>query len=644
MIDYSSIKVKYTTGDTFTLGGSSYTGYFNVLSGIVYEGRQQQDTILNLVNTFKSDVYASTLLFDRLIKTDLVLPYSLLETQVPVNEYVTGRVLNDILHKIDFNTLYLYSRMLSYDNVLPENVVSTIGITSSAQSTLTWFTPTPTTNLSSFHTNTKFSDIGSFIDVHASFYSNEQYFTLYGCTSSHFLTLTGSTTNNSIGILYKTNLIRDDVNNIKTYSNITDVLLNGDDFYVIDNGDSAVYKYDVSKLQHVPALSSRIYLTSAGGNYVGTTLLYKPQFITTFNKINVVVYDVAVRRFVVMDSDFNVIQKRALTLRTETVLNIGYNHYYNTLYIVTSIGNDIYVTVVDSNMIKQARYKLEETLVTGEVVKTIQFSYNDSNIYYIVTNYRVMKRLVSESLQAARAIGGYLPGLFSSVTNTMSSFVKWREASGGTFIWNTNIFQWEWVTKSSSDTSVNAIDPNAIFTGFTIFPSVSAFDNIITTSYNSITLQHEPNSFVRIIDNENITNYNISDVRINTDQYVQSNYINAQLYKCLKNIITLKNEFLGKFNTVYLPTTTLVEDQFGVITVSTDLTLYGYKYITNYNFITIDNINDLFLHENERVTPLSINRCLSFIYNIQQNLLDSSSINIDNVAIYATESQELALS
>ncbi len=568
-------------------------------------GRVDQILPLNPTNRFKSDLYLSELTFDRLVSTPLVLPYNRDDISIPVNEFV-GSSINSVLYKLNYNNLYLYSRFLSYNNALPEKVATTVGITSGAQVNLSWFNSTPTLNLSTFGNSPFYFDISQFVDIHATWYNVENNFTIYGCTSSHLIVLTGNKITNNVGIVYKTSLTRDDLNNTKTFTYITDVLLHENYLYIVDNGGSAVYKYDVSRLQNSSSTGNRVYVTSVGGNYEGVALVDKPKFITKFTDNNVILYDSLSNKFVLVDQDFNVIITKSLTLRTETVLNVGWNHYYNTLYILTSKDNKLQLHVFDSNLIKQESYTLNETLITNEVVKTIQFSYNSSNIFYIATNYRVIKKLVNTPVQS---IGTILPKTYYT---------------------------------SNTPSSATVLDPTLKFTGFTIFPSVGNFDNIITTSTANITILQEPNSFIKTIGNDDVEAYSISNIGVLKDQYMQSNYINAQIYITLKNLLTLKNQFLGKFNTIYTSTGKLVE-QNGIITVYADLTIYGYKYITDYNFINIANQNDFFIHENERVTPLAINRCLSFIYDIQQLLLENSNIVVDNVAAYANTSQELVL-
>lgn len=604
-IDYTAFKVGYTTGDLFTLTGSTYTGYFNVFLGQPYVGRYTQQIQLDSKNTFKTDVYRNTLLFDRLVIDTLTLPYSLNECTIQPNEFVTSRVINDIFYKLNFNTLYIYSKLLISNNSIPINLTATLGVTDSDPNTLNWFTIDSTT-ITDF-TNGKYAYLANTVGIKASLFNNENNFSLYACTSSAFYALTGDFNSQTITQIYSSALVRNDVNNVKTFTNITDFTVVGNDLFIIDSGSFELYRYNIEELQSINSFHRRIYISSAGGDYFGSNVLNVPKFITSNYIDKLLVYDVDTNRYVLLDYDFNYIKFATLTSKFETVLGLSFNPNYGLYYILTTKSSTLFLNIFDLDLNRQDKIQLSETLLPGEIIKSIEFSANDSNIFYIATTLRVIKKLIS---RPQNSIGTF--------TSENMSFA--RNSSG-----------------------LNRSNVTGDYTGFVLVPSTNNYDVIFTSKKCGVLISKESTSYVSVLFNQNVNNYSFDNIALSKYQYVQGNYINVELFKIIKNVFFIKNQLIGNFSTTFALSGNAVETLSGNTVNTTDV-LNGYNYLKNYDFLTVSNLNDFYIHENERVTPLAINRCLTKIYSLISTLLDQSQPLPTTIVNYPSANGVLYLS
>jgi hypothetical protein len=140
----------------------------------------------------------------------------------------------------------------------------------------------------------------------------------------------------------------------------------------------------------------------------------------------------------------------------------------------------------------------------------------------------------------------------------------------------------------------------------------------------------------------NIVNYDIASIKIKQDEYIQSNYINKEIYKVLSNLFKLKNQYLGRFLVEYTtPNNNLTYAQ---SLLGENLVYKGYTYLDDYNFLSINNINDFYIHENEKVTASVFNRCIKNIYNLQLEMLQQSTQKNKTLVQYLTSGGTLVVS
>ena len=117
MISYNKYKRSYAETGLFTLTGSNYEGYVNVLSGVPYTasttlfntrctGVQTLSGIqLDKETTYKTDLLCSDFFFDRTILDNTLLPNTLEEVLIEPNDFLNYNLLKTKLSKLN---IYLF--------------------------------------------------------------------------------------------------------------------------------------------------------------------------------------------------------------------------------------------------------------------------------------------------------------------------------------------------------------------------------------------------------------------------------------------------------------------------------------------------------------------------------------------------------
>lgn len=596
MVDYNNKKFAYTSGDTFTLTGTNYTGYFNVLSGNSYTGLDQTVKLGNISN-YKNDVYTGSLLFDRTLSDTLTLPYSLTDVSINSNEFITADRFNDALKRINDNNIYLYSRCFIYNGNSPSNTTATICLTGES-GTLGWYTSTQVVSTYNFEAAFKTNpyNLQNVADVEIVIDSNDDYFALFTPTSTELIVLTGSLVLNTIGVALSTQFVSDKVNEILSFGKITSITSNNNDLFVCDQQNNSIYKYSVEGfIANDPGFASKRFILETIGTNNSKSGIKSPKFITSSDD-SVIVYNEQSKFFVEYDNNFNVRNVSKLLSSREQVLCIGYNRFYNNLCILSSSSKGKTISFYNNFKLVQQENIIFE-LGADELPLKIVFSKNDSNIFYIITTQFIYKKILS------------------NLGKTISVF---------------------------NDDRMNIVNTSGKFTGLTIHSTTDNYDLMFIGKQDRLIFVKEQNSFNTVLRGDIIANYDITSIDIKQDEYIQSNYINKEIYKVLSNLFKLKNQYLGRFLVEYTtPNNNLTYEQ---SLLSENLVYKGYTYLDDYNFLSITNINDFYIHENEKVTASVFNRCIKNIYNLQLAMLQQSVQKNKTLVQYLTTGSTLVVS
>jgi len=595
MLDnFKNLRVGYTSGDAFNYQSQAYTGYYTILSGAPYKGKQSFTETLCNQNNFTNNVLTSPYLFDRALDETTMLVYNEQDFIVPTGEFLTADNLNGYFKKFYENTNYLYSRFFIYDSNLPKGLSYFIS-TTTPTTPLTVIPQDITFTPSSFTTNTFVSGY-NFNQVNSIAYKENEInnnYVIFAATSSIITAITGNTVTSTCGISLCTSCISD-LSGDYLYNDIVGMEILGDFLFVLDKGNNSIVKYNIVNFysgdQAAPKQRITIEIKSGGGRNQPSTFNF-PNLLTA-SKNNIYIYQQSDRFFKSYDINLNLVNYRKVFRRVnEEVVGIGYNKFYDLLACVVKV-NDVYTFYYLSNDFNVvASYPLNIRFTTDETIKKIVFSENDSNVYYIISTNYVYKMFVNKP--------GDLIGIFS-------------------------------------DTNLKIQGDSGKYLGGTLLGSNNNYDFIILLKNDRFIFLNEPNTFVDLLKTKNFANYEIGDINLRKSEYFQANYINKELYKIFENIIRLKNQLVGSFYGKYELTNNQLTYEDSLYTPS--LTLKGINYFLNYDFLDITNESDFFIHENEPLNNSVINRCFYNLYNLQRSLLQSSYVaNTSLVPLLTTD-------
>lgn len=603
-INFSSLKVGYTQGDAFNYNNAAYTGYYTVLSGIPYRGKLTTTDILSNQDNYTNNVLVSDYLFDRTLVDNISLDYTLEDFTIPNGEFITSVNLNKYFERFYNNTNYLYSRLFMYDSNLPRNITAVVGVTGTSDN-LRFYTDLDNFTPASFTLNSQVSSY-NFENVRNIAYKvnpDTGNFALFTATSSSLIALTGNIANlsqnlTSVGISLSTSLINQQPDDL-SFLEIVDMEVIGDFLFVLDKQRNSLVKYNIYNFysgdQSTPAPKVTVEIKSGGGKFLPSSFNY-PDFMTTTSN-SIIIYQNSDRFFKQYDTSLNLINyARVFRRQNEEVISIGYNKIFNLVACVVKV-NDVYsFYYLDTNFNIVEKYNFGINLSSGEFIKKLLFSENDSNIFYITTNKFIYKMMVNKPDK--------IVGLFSDAR------LK--------------------ITSDSGD-----------YLGATLVGTSNNYDIVVLVKNNRFMFLYEPNTFTDVLKTKDFSNYSIDQIKLDKEEYLQANYINKELYKVFENIIRIKNQVIGSFYGKYELTNQQLTYEDSLYSPS--LVLKGINYFLNYDFLNITNDNDFFIHENEPINNMVLNRCFANLYNLQESILLATKIANTSLVPYLTTDSVLYL-
>lgn len=603
-IDFSSIKVGYTDGNAFTFNNANYTGYYTVSGNVPYRGKFTFNEVLSDQDNYTNNVLTSNYLFDRTLVDSLSLAYTLEDFTIPNGEFVTAVNLNKYFEKFYDNTNYLYSRLFIYDSNLPKNVTAMIAVTGVSDN-LRFYTDLENFYPGKFSLNSSTSgyDFDKINSIAFKLNDATGNFALFTAMSSSFVALTGNVSNfsqnlTSVGVALSTNLINNQPDDL-SFLNIVDMEVIGDFLFVLDKERNSLIKYNIYNFysgdQSSPAPRVTVEIKSGGGKYLPSSFNF-PNLMTSTGS-SVIVYQQSDRFFKQYDVNLNLINYSRLFRRlNEEVIGIGYNKFFKLLCCIVKT-NDVYTFYyLDNTFNIVDSFNFGINLSQGETIKKIVFSENDSNVFYIATTKYVYKMMVNKP--------NTIVGIFS-------------------------------------DSKLKILDDSGDYLGFTLVGSTNNYDVIVICKKDRFILLYEPNTFTDVLKTKDFANYSIDEIKLDKEEYLQANYINKELYKIFENIVRIKNQVIGSFYGKYEITNQQLSYEDSLYSPS--LVLKGINYFLNYDFLNITNDNDFFIHENEPVNNIVLNRCFTNLYRLQESILQSTKIANTSLVPYLTTDSVLYL-
>lgn len=396
-------KFGYATNELFTLTGSNYVGYYNIKNNDAYVGKYTQQIPLGNYNNIQNTLTRSDLFFNRLPTEDFSLTYSLSDFTFQPNEFINGNSFDNKLKKAFINFLDTYRACFMASSNLPYNLTA-VGRVSATYNTSEFVLVGPIEN------NT--SSISALSVLNPLISKNSKIAYVKGETTPYnTLIIANSATlmvyklqnYSTFALTFSSSYVQTGGSEYGTlnFNNISSLTNYGNNLYICDSGNSAVYAYDITGvLENDRALGSKFNLSnsvnSTQGDFITPTLV-------AASSDTIFVYDSKSFTVFYYDTNFNLYNyyKNQALFTQSTPVSLTFYQIYNQLFVLTDDFKLIILNPEAEPIIIQLSTR--ET-VDGEVAKKIIFSNSNSDVLYLLTNKNLYKKFVSNIVNS---IGDY---------------------------------------------------------------------------------------------------------------------------------------------------------------------------------------------------------------------------------------------
>jgi hypothetical protein len=446
-----------------------------------------------------------------------------------------------------------------------------------------YYSPTLNTIVPFISSRTAFGVNDSF-DAVTFLPKNSDYTTILLVLSRDYITILGVDTDNKPKELGYFNLINP-VSGTLYIENLKGGVTDGEKyFYFTDNVYNNVFYFDLEGFYSKRTFKNKQYLVETlagyGGRYDNIKLNNPGQLAFTGEKL--IVEDTGNQAFKVYDKNLN-------WLATSTPISIfreitsfntmEFNKVQNKLYACSNKKMFIFDFLSNNTLLSCNSVDFSNLLTSNENIKKIKFSSYDSEIYFILTDKKLIKRWTTKN---NANIGIYLND---------------RDFNG---------FDFKWLTTAPSNKIANQ-------------DNLYLYCNTPSSSANFIATYQDNYDLITILKDKDIKIYTEQDLFINPDEYNASWVYNKSFKKLLYNMVLFNSSIIYRFvqNADVYNTPILVDR------VYNDTFLEKAQIdINSYAVIGI----------NENFQAATLNRCLKLIYDYQQDLLNNVVTN-NNITV-----------
>jgi hypothetical protein len=523
--------------------------------------------------------------FDRTIDDVFSLPYQEKDIQIQPNELAVSSTINLKLEKLYYNLLYIYGLCSVSDFKVPNVYSGWIGLTATDSTPVS-------SRIIQFFANNNFSSATPFYSgsellsnldnsFDCIYFNNVASYLKTGLivAEKKAITIIGINQDNSPVELGKGQLL-DPLSGTIAAENITSIATDGDKFlYVCDSVYNNIFVFDIrNSFSDDFVRSGRPFLNDLMGGYgekFDQNKLNNPGKIV-YAKNSLVVEDRGNKCFKVFDKNLNWLNTTIYNSFFDIASGFNsmvYNSYLDRIYAVNK--NTMFELKLNSDftVLSTNSYDFSSLLDPGEDILNINFTNYEPEIFYLVTKYQLIKKWITKPNSNI--------GIF---TNTQ---VADRE------------FAWA--------TTVPIISTDMLYLMCRSQSLSSGFIGVFEDGLNLITLLKELD----------IEIYDLTDIQLMSGEYNQAWCYNKAFQKIMYNL-TLLNSYVkyrfyvgeNKFNTPVF-----VKRAYN-------------NFVIKNQKIDINEYCNIGINENFESS--TINRCLSLIYNYQQNMLNYI-VNNDNV-------------
>lgn len=525
------------------------------------------------------------LIYDRYLDLPLSLPYNYESIKIQANDTATYNLLNIKFKHLYDNFLYLYKNCKVASNVIPISSTGIAGVSSNS----TRFTISRTLCASQYipiynnaslvgtdQTKAMLLIKNKDKNQYSAFTSNGQALRVFNF-DSYGSYIYNAYTQTTIELGYGV-----------PFSDINSFALADNFLYVLDSKLNRIVKYDAAGFTTGDNVKENklYYVDSIGnfGNFVSKTEFNDPRGLTVF-KNNLFVLDSGNSSIKKYDLNLNWLYTYRLYVDFLSAFPVDIaSDSEGNIYVLTN-SNKIFK--YNNSISKKDVIDLSSLAKTGETFIKIVFSASDKNIYYVISNKNVYKRLVSVPQDN---VGNYLFYLYKyDIPNDkITSFSSAVD------------------TKNTSDCNIMfSISGNAGKFGI-FYDNLNLFDILAVNDFDI---------------------YGADELKFNPEEYIQNWVFNKNLAKLIINHMRLRDQIIGKY--------IAARDRRG------NVVFKGTRYLLPLEMDSLYFEQDLsyFIGSNELVNNNIVNRAFKKIYDIQENILKvlkADKTNFPDVDQYIT--------
>jgi hypothetical protein len=526
--------------------------------------------------TISTEFLRQGLIYDRYLGIDVDLPYTFEDIKIQPNDTATYSVLNIKFKHLYDNFLYLFKNCKLASNVIPISATAIAGVSASSNK-FTWQRNLSTSQFIPIyndpalvgmdHTNAMLLVKNADKDQYSAFTTDGSRIRVFNF-DSYGSYITNSFTQTEVDAGYGV-----------YYTNITAFAVANDYLYVLDSKLNRLAKYDASGFTTGNNVTeNRLYYVDSVGNYgnfVSKTEFHNPRSLVAY-KDNLFVLDSGNSCIKKYDLNLNWVQTYRLYVDFLSAYPVDLNADINgNLYVITE-NKKIYI--YNNDISNKSVLDLTSILEYDERPLKVVFSQSDTNVFYLLTNKNVFKKLVNQPINT---VGKYLLYLFKYdvPADRFTSFATAPSLYG-----------------TSDHNLVFSVSGNTGKMGY-FYDNLNLFDILAVNDFDI---------------------YTFDDMAFNKEEYIQNWIFNKNLSKLIINHMRLRDQIIGKYiaardikgNITFRGTRYLLPDELDDIFFEQDITYY-----IGANEIFANNI---------------VNRALRKIYDIQVKILNILRAEVTN--------------
>jgi hypothetical protein len=343
--------------------------------------------------------------------------------------------------------------------------------------------------------------------------------------------------------------------------------------YVADMSGNRVVKYDATGFfsDDNVFLDKLVFKDVIGGfgGHNDRNQFNAPRSVTTFDTY-VYVLDSGNRVVKKYDKDLNWVTTYRLfrDLLSAYPMHLSHDSKGN-MYILTTQNS---VFKYDTNFQNKITIPLDSLSARDESYKKLVFSPTDENVFYLLSDKNIYKKLLTKPDED---VGFYLPYLFR--VNTTETYTAMASISSHNGAGDLN-----YVFSKNNETGAGKI--------ILYYDDLNLFDVLASKDFDI---------------------YSLDDIKINKDEYLQNWVFNKAIGKLLINHIRFRDQITGKF--------LAKRDE------KNNITFRGTRYFLPDELEKLRFLQNTtsFIGLNEVFQNNIVNRCLEHIYNLQVIMLDA---------------------